>query len=556
MQVSLTINHLQFNQAYYQPGDPLSLSFRVEGDHQSTLSLRLQTRILHLGEEVETLERPLDLPPGETEVQVTYQPPLAAPRGYGLDVCLLGAGGEALGCAWTAFDVLDHWTQSPRYGFLVDFAPGKEGIPEMMDALTRFHINGLQFYDWMYRHDQFLTDQEPYRDPLGRLLSRETVERLITAAQERGIAAMPYTAIYAASDAFYREHPDWALYQASGDPFRLGEGFLVYMDPRPGSAWVEHLLGEFEEILGELDFDGIHLDQYGDPKAAMDAAGKSFPLDEPIAATINLTKDLVTAHDPEGTVIFNAVNNWPIEEVAQTEQDVVYIEVWPPHIWYSDIHRLIVEAQALGDGKPVVLAAYIDPAFEHNAHLLNAVIFASGGGHIELGEDQGMLADPYFPEYKRMSPELAEGMTRYYDFAVRYQDVIGPRSRDAVGWRPDQLILEGVSTDPRLQKNKVWPIVREGENFLALNLINLLEVNTPEWTKEVEQAPRALGPTVVKIYESNLEVDRVWFASPDGADLSLRPLEYAMFEDQTGRGIRFEIPSLVYWDLIVLEAKD
>lgn len=556
MEVSLTISDLQFNQAYYQPGDPLSLSFRVEGDHRSTLSLRLQTRILHLGEEVETLEKPLDLPPGETEVQVTYQPPLAAPRGYGLDVCLLGAGGEALGCAWTAFDVLNHWTESPRYGFLVDFSPEKGDVDRVMDGLTRFHINGLQFYDWMYRHDQFLTDQEPYRDPLGRLLSRETVEDLITAAHQRGIAAMPYTAIYASSEAFYQEHQDWALYQASGEPYRLGEHFLVYMDPRPDSPWVEHLLGEFQKVLEELPFDGIHLDQYGDPKAAMDASGKSFVLDQPLRETINRTAELVKSRDPAGAVIFNAVNNWPIGSVASSDQDLVYIEVWPPHIWYQDLHRLIVEAQELGDGKPVVLAAYIDPDFEHNAHLLNAVIFASGGGHIELGEDQGMLADPYFPEYKRMSPELAEDMTRYYDFAVRYQDVIGPRTRDAGEWRPDQLILEGVSTDHRLQKNKVWPIVREGENFLALNLINLLEVNTPEWTKEVEQAPRTLGPTVVRIYEPNLEVDRVWFASPDGADLSPRSLEYTVFEDQEGRGIRIEIPSLAYWDLFVLEGKD
>ena len=556
MDASLLISEVRFDRAFYQPGQQAAVRVSVRGDHARPLPVQLAAAVTHLGKEIDRIEREVEIPPGESFFTVEFQPPAASPRGYGLDLCLTGPDGRELACAWTAFDVLDHWTQTPRYGFLVDFAPGKEGIPEMMDTLTRFHINGLQFYDWMYRHDQFLTDQESYRDPLGRLLSRETVERLIAAAHERGIAAMPYTAIYASSDAFYREHPDWALYQASGDPFRLGENFLVYMDPRPGSAWVKHLLGEFEEILDELDFDGIHLDQYGDPKAAMDASGKSFPLDEPIAETIDLTKDLVTAHDPEGVVIFNAVNNWPIEEVAQTEQDVVYIEVWPPHIWYSDIHRLIVEAQALSGGKPVVLAAYIDPTFEHNARLLNAVIFASGGGHIELGEGAGMLADPYFPEYKAMSPDLAEAMARYYDFTVRYQDVIGPRAAEATRAYREKVAVSGASTEPRLQINKVWPLVRESEGRLAVSLVNLQDIGTPEWTEEAAGAPAPLGPTEVRLTGLEREVEAVWTASPDGEDLSPQELDFAAFEDQDGAGIRVEIPDLNYWRLIVLEWKD
>ena len=42
-----------------------------------------------------------------------------------------------------------------------------------------------------------------------------------------------------------------------------------------------------------------------------------------------------------------------------------------------------------------------------------------------------MLAEAYFPRYKVMSPTLAAAMQRYYDFMVRYENVIGPSTQDA-----------------------------------------------------------------------------------------------------------------------------
>ncbi len=552
---SLRILDLQPDRAFYGPGETLRLAVHVEVEGDGPERVRVQTAIHHVEERVETLEEVLTLVPGEAWIDIAYTPPADAPRGYGLDVCILGDNGEELTCASTAFDVLEHWTQSPRYGFLTDLSPGREDAEQTMAELARFHINGLQFYDWMYRHDQFLTDKEPYLDPLGRTLSRRTVEDLIAAAHKHNIAAMPYTAIYAASVPFYEQHPAWALYQASGKPFRLGEDFLVYMDPRPGSPWMDHLLAQFDLVLQELDFDGIHLDQYGDPKAAQDAQGHSFALDEPLAEAINATKRVVRSRRPEGAVVFNAVNNWPIESVAPADQDLVYIEVWPPHIWYQDLHDLIMRAQDLGAGKPVVLAAYIDPAFEHNARLMDAAIFASGGAHIELGERSGMLADPYFPNYGRMSPRLIEAIRRYYDFAVRYQDVIGPRTRDATSEYVQRVELAGIPTDPSLRKNKVWPILRTGEAYLALSLVNLVDIPSPEWAKGLEAAPRALGPIEIRIHDLDHEVAAVWFASPDLEDISLQPLSFTHLEGPEAGGIAFRIPSLAYWDLILIQWK-
>ncbi len=545
---SVRLGEVQLDRAFYKPGEAVYLTAQLQAAAAQGAPARLTATFRHLTESAGHVEQDLMLTGAEQSVTLAWNPPRDAPRGYGVDLRL--DAGTTSATASVAFDVLERWTQAPRYGFLTDFFPGRSDAAETMDSVTRYHINALQFYDWMYRHEQFLTDQEPYRDPLGRELSRATVDALIDAAHAHGIAAMPYTAVYGASVAFYQKHPDWALLKRDGQPIFFGDNFLVIMDPRPDSPWTAHLLDQFDQVLTQTAFDGIHLDQYGDPKTGYDANGAEFSLDAPLADFINATRARVDARRPGGAVVFNAVNNWPIEAVAPARQDIVYIEVWPPHNWFSDLHQLIVQAQALGGGKPVVLAAYIDPAAEYNVRLMDAVIFASGGGHIELGERNGLLADAYFPRYGVMSPALAEAIRRYYDFAVRYQEVIGPGMRDATRDYLKRVEIDGVSTAPSLVNDKVWPIVREGDGFAAVSLVNLLSLESPEWARRLPSPPAALGPSIVHIGVDR-EVSRVWVATPDGDDPSPQPLSFT----QADGALSFQIPSLVYWDLIVIEWK-
>jgi dextranase len=327
---------------------------------------------------------------------------------------------------------------------------------------------------------------------------------------------------------------------------------LVYMDPRPDSPWVNHLLAQFDQVLEQTAFDGIHLDQYGDPKEGYDSQGQRFDLAGPLAATINATKELVRSRRAQGAVVFNAVTNWPIEDVAPADQDFVYIEVWPPYTWFDDLHGLITKAQDLGGGKPVVLAAYIDPSLEHNVRLVDAVIFASGGGHIELGERGGMLADAYFPRYKTMSPEMAETIRRYYDFAVRYEDVIGPATQDATQHYLSRIAIDGVSTSPSQRSNKVLPIARHADGSTAISLINLVGIKSPEWARPLEEPPQALGALNVRINVEQTPA-RAWMATPDGADPAAHPLAFRTGTDESGDYVLLEVPSLKYWSMIVFE---
>jgi dextranase len=244
------------------------------------------------------------------------------------------------------------------------------------------------------------------------------------------------------------------------------------------------MLAEFMGILQKTDFDGIHLDQYGDPKVGYDAQRKMFDLGQAIADTITETHKVVDENRKDGAVVFNCVTNWPVELASVADEDIIYIEVWEPYSNFSDLHNLVTYAQSLGTGKPVVLAAYVHPANSANPMLMDAIIFGSGGGHIELGENFGYLAEAYFPKYDQPTASQKDLLQNYYDFAVRYQDLIGPRTKEVTGkWIGNiQLgdLRVGVS-----EGSDVFALARESENALAISLVNLTGVSSFKWNVPV-----------------------------------------------------------------------
>lgn len=537
-QPDVSVATVQPDKAFFRPGEPATFSVTAPD------GARVVARVTHVLDEVAQIEAPLQ----EGRASLRWEPPAAAPRGYGLAVRVLDEAGAEIAAASTAFDVLDHWLQAPRYGFLTEFEPGRDNIDATMAWAARYHINGLQFYDWQYRHEQLLPPADPYTDPLGRRLSLETVARLIDAAHARNIAAMPYTAIYGASPAFYEQHPDWALFQADGVAFDFGDGFLKIMDPTPGSPWADYLLDQLAQVLDRTAFDGIHLDQYGAPKAGRNSAGEPVDLAEVFPAFIDQAAALVHAKRDGGAMIFNAVGNWPVETVAPADQDAVYIEVWPPYRDFMDLHAIIAQAEALGGGKPVILAAYIHPNNAHNVRLANAVIFGSGAYHLELGEPGVMLADPYFPKFGEMNETLQAAVQRAYDFLVRYEEVLNAGTRDATAARAGALAIDGVKTDGTLSKNRVAVIVRQGETRETFSLVNFMGLAHGKWLETLFQGPEPQRDLAVTLRVER-PVERVWLASPDGDDLAPQTVAF----EAEGGAIRFTVPSLDYWTMVVVE---
>jgi dextranase len=541
------------DKATYRPGEAARITVTLQnGD--APLRGRLTLALLHIDMLIETQEQPVDLAAhAAADFVFTIAPPPTPLRGYGLDATLYDEGGQVVARSSGALDVLERWSQAPRYGFLSDFAPGEPSdVEARADALLRYHLNVVQFYDWMWRHYKLLPPTDEFTDALDRRLSLGTVRLAISAVQARGGAALAYGAVYGAEPEYADLHPEQRLYDEQGKPISLAELFYI-MNISEQSPWVDLIVAEFAETVRALDFDGIHLDQYGFPKTAFSSTGEPVDLSHDFPPLIDKARAAVVAERADAGVIFNAVDNWPIETVAPTSQDAVYIEVWPPYDTYNDLRALIREGKRLGGDKQVILAAYLTPFGEATAEtvsqaeaaalLSTAVIAASGGFHLLLGEQDGVLCDPYYPKYATLRPDFALTMRQYYDFLVRYEELlIAPDLTDFDNDRPS-LTISGVPTSATAQPGHIWVIERGNSNHRIVHLVNLLDQSDVAWN-----APRTTPQPLrtIELQMSDLpSLKQILLLSPEGQ--RPQPLDWT---EQDGV-VRVTLPGLQVWGMLV-----
>lgn len=483
--------------------------FNIKVETETEKSAVLAVDIHHLDETPTRIVTPLRLKESLT-YQVAWQPP-REPAGYGAQAILFDDLGNVISEATTSFDVLPAWSAFPRYGFLTDFSPNRPDPDGTIEKLSQFHINGLQFYDWQFKHDELLAPTEEYIDPLGRKMCLATIRRLVKAAGKHGMASMPYLAVYAASAKFWREHLAEALYDEKGQPIPFGEDFLGLMNPEEGSAWREHLLNECKRTLSEIPFSGLHIDQYGEPKEVWNASGKRVDLPEAFSTFIRGAR----SQHPEKTILFNAVGNWPIETLAATTLDFMYIEIWPPDVHYQDVARIVMDAVRLSLGKPVVIAVYLPADRAENVMQVNAVISACGGSRIELGEDVRLLADPYFPKHQEILPSLKTALVKYYDFRVRYGEwlqgyQLRPAERQV--WAQAEFRPDFVVSSP-----EVWAIARKLPDGMVINLVNFSgQGNNSRWD-ERHEAPAECQDLKIRI-AADKKPEKILWACPEAVE--------------------------------------
>jgi dextranase len=495
-------------QAFFHPGEPIHLHIQFEQPVQTQVT----AEIYHLGEHIATWEAPCD----GTHVTLQGEAPPLTPRGY---LVHIRVGDED---AFTAFDVLDRWTQAPRYGYLYDFRPDRsqQDIDATLDYLLNLHVNGLQFYDWQYRHDTLLPPQNEFVDPLGRSLSLKTIRALMNGAHQRRMAAMPYTAIYAASPPFAAAHLDWQLYDAQGHPVDFADGFLKLMNM--SSGWQSHFVRECQRVLEALPFDGIHVDQYGEPKTGFDSRGKPVDIPAGFAATLAA---IHAAIPPDKSLVFNLVHNFPAETLANSPLDFWYSELWSPDTDLSRLWRTIRDNRRLNH-RPAVLAVYIPPEREETVIAEHSTTLAAGGTHIAHGDHGRYLSDPYFPKAEMPSPALAARLQQLADFAVAYEDLLLFGEDVTEEWR-DHIRIDG----EKFPSGRV--IVQRAGNRLCVNLLQA----TGHWD---EALPPLEARRHVRLTLPVRGMKRRWWASPDS------PPPHDLPADGT-------LPVLKDWLLVCLE---
>lgn len=489
---------------------------------------------------------------------ITIAPPSIGNYGVSIET--------ANGAYETAFDVVQSAKSVIRYGFLSDFSP-EDGDTADLDWLCRLHINAVQFYDWMYRHDRLLPPEDEYRDPIGRRSSLSVIRQKIDACRARGMRAFAYGAVYAATAETVQMHPDWAAYTMDAEPMLFAD-WLNYMNISPDCGWSDHIVAEFQSVVETLGFSGIHMDTYGFPKRIYAKNGACIPFEHAFLPLIQAAQKAVCAKDAENGVIFNAVNDWPTERIAEGSQDAQYIEVWPPHETYRDLYLLIQKAKRLAPEKSVVLAAYLKPfqnvpddermtQAEYAFCITNAVILASGGIQLIHGEEESLLCDSYYAKYEKMRPEFRDTVVRYADFLVRYAQLLYDDkgydvSMTAGGGINEDVMAfaDGVVFSADGQAGTVWMILRESANRLVLHFVNLTG-NDALWN-----TPKNKPETVRNIrltMRLDAKITGAYYASPDGESLLATELPIQTRSSAYGRIQELILPELHCFSTIWIE---
>ena len=539
---------IELDKAAYGIGMPVHITVQLTEPELLLDTGSMELQIMRLTEPAARLQLPAD--PGQKVWRSTWQPP-AEPAGYGVRAVLHGPRGP-LATSESAFDVTGDWTEIPRYGFMSEFGTwNEESETRAVQSMARLHLNAVQFYDWLYRHETPVPTSDVFTDSLGRRLYADTIRRKIDLSRRYGMAPMAYVAIYAASPAFYEQHKDWGLYDREGQPIDFGDGYLYIMNPAQGSGWREHMIREWLKIVETYDFDGLHIDQYGYPKVAYDARGRTVMVGPAFRSFLDETKEKLAEQMPQRSrITFNSVANWPAALVAESSYDFNYIEVWPPYTTYGDLETIIQASYERSGGKATVIAAYPDRPHEPTVLLLDAFIFAHGATHIELGEGNGMLVDPYFPKFQRVDASLWQALIRYYDFIVWYKDWLYGARRPL---SPEKhVLIDGEAAAPRPVPGRVHAVIYRslGTPRTVVSLINLTSTHTVEWKAE-QPAPRPAADLEVTVLVDHRPTG-VWLASPDRPSLAAQPVNFTTTETPDGYAVQFAA-DVAYWTVICIE---
>lgn len=507
-----------------------------------------------------------------TSTTWTWFPPTNDHVGYMVDIVKIQDGKETV-YGSIAVDVSSDWRKFPRYGFVGNYDRSKlsAGVIESeMAFLNRCHINGIQFYDWHNKHHWPLGGtrdhlDDYYTDIGNHEVATASVKKYIDVQHGYGMKAMFYNLCFgalkdAASDGV---KPEWNIYNDNHrgyqDRHQLPDSWKsdIYLLDPGNHEWIEYLAQRNDDVYANFDFDGFHIDQLGSRGDRYDYGGNKVNL--PLSY-FTFIKGMKKKH-PEKLLVMNAVSSYGQQNILETrDMEFAYNEVWDNEDQFSDLYNIINANDVYsGHQKNTVFAAYMNykaPAGEFNAPgvlLTDAVMFALGGSHLELGDH--MLCSEYFPSQNVvMGKALKEAIVHYYDFMTAYQNLLRGESLKA----KVDVKMECTNTAKRLnfnswppQKGNVCTFAKKLEDGkTVISLLNFRNVDNLSWRdlNGTRPAPATVTNAPLSIVHHGA-VTKVWVASPDyhGGVAVEVPFE------QKGSTLTLTLPWLKYWTMLVIE---
>lgn len=466
------------------------------------------------------------------------------------------------------------------YGYVSRFPSQSTATSSNQVAwLNKYHVNYVQFYDWQWKHHiplagSVASPASAWSDLANRTNYRQTVNDYIAGCQSYGMKAMAYNLLYGAYVNYATDgsgvSAQWGLYNnASGGSgtqwtaslpatWAGGSGALAMFNPS-NSLWQSYIFARQNEMFAAYAFDGWHLDQLGDPGLKYDYNGVAVDVWKTFVDFLNKAKAATGKR-----IVFNNVGTYGLfSSINQTANDTVYVECWPAtgQSTYNDLKAVIDNGLAWGNGKPVVIAAYVNyskASGSFNAPgvlLCDAAIFASGATHLELGDGGHMLCNEYFPNQTlSLSASLGDRLTHYYNFIVNYRDWLYGGMANSANVISTPGIAPGNAATNKATAQHIWAFPKVKASQHMINLINLVGESSVNWRDDAGTypAPTTQSNFIVKYYLGAGTVTSVQVASPDFNGGAASSLPFVTGSDGGGNYVSFTVPMLAYWDMVII----
>ena len=544
--------HIATDKAVYKPGE--TVCFTLAGSLPSSARVRYRHGADVIADEA------------VGSASWTWTVPQDDYTGYMADIYTADGNQETL-YATIGVDVSSDWTRFPRYGFIASYGSDKtsDKIASELSLLNRCHINGLQFYDWQYKHHWPLGGTpdallDSYKDIANRDIYTSVVKDYISQAHSLGMKAMFYNLCFGVLDDAKADgvKDQWRVYtdnaHSKNDHHQLPSDWKsdIYLVDPANADWQKYLAERNADVYKSLDFDGFHIDQLGDRGTVYDYYGSQLNLPNGYASFIKAMKE----SRPDKSLVMNAVSNYGSEKILSTGcMDFMYTELWGGEDKFSDLHDILKANTSYSGGKlGQVYAAYMDyghktPEFNTPGVLLtDAVMFALGASHLELG-DGHMLSSEYFPYTGvAMSEDLQKQIVAYYDFLTAYQNLLRDGGTETVG---------DLATSKSGVRLNSWPpalgtvttYCKQVGGKQVVHLLNFRQANSLSW-RDIDGTmpePESIDNLTLRMRAKN--VKKLWVASPDRLGGAAQQLNFRT----EGDFVVFTVPQLKYWTMIVVE---
>ena len=543
---------LTTTKALYSPGAIVNFSGTF---NQSQSGVYLTVKYYHLT----TLITTTTVNFTGTSTSWSWTTPSTNNQGYLVSAVLM-SGSTVLDTATVGVNVASNFNYFPIYGFLSDFSSKTDyQMDSLMNIINRYHINLLQYYDWMDTHHKPLAGT-PTSPSLtwNNLSNKLTYFNTIKGYIDRGhtnynMSSMFYDLIYG-SYSNVTFDPSWYLYTTSAHTTHWSvsmpagwETPNIYMMNPNNTNWSSYYMSNITDVFNatNLHFDGWHIDQLGDYGYMYDSSGATVD----VASTFPTVIQTVKNNNLGKLVTMNAVNTYGQSLIATKPVELLYTEMWDGNQTYQSFATVIQANEGYNSALKNIFAAYVGRSNSGSTGtqsdgavlLADATIFALGGAHIEMGEH--MLCNEYFPNSNlAMSATLLKTLPAYYDFMVAYENIL----RD--GRHFNGVTLSGTDAQywpPVL--GKVATLSVGWGNDIVFQCLNYTNAGTLNWQ---DSQPT---PTVKKnmsfSFPCTATVNKLWYASPDFN----KGLPQTLSFTQGGGVVTFTLPKIQYWDMIVAE---